>query len=529
METKRKNNPFIKVVYYPGKLLHASDFECEQKFANEKLEFINRSFYGYGIIEGLGVKLGQNGAVVLEAGSAIDPQGRIIIVPSETILHVNDIGNLGNIKEKDFILGISYDEKIVAKETYLLGDKKQDHEARKREDYALKAYGPEEWPEQKRRLFKDDNLTQDYVIYEDEIVRLILEAPRIVPSNSIFRVRIKQQIAAGENVSIGWHGMARLQGARFAATGHSHHELHAREMFLEGNVQQEWDVYTEEDRQFPILFELERFEVYKDNKKQGHADSFGFSIDTSNDYQRSLQKLFRERQAVTQPENWLPLAQFEIIRSQDSDINLKLIEQSSVRVFAANPLEDAFCKEIEKQHGIMEIPLRRTLHDRPVQPMRREGQPSSTTDISAQDALHLREERREWYKKLLIEEREDRCNRGVSVIPIPRHYKRGQVLFSEVIFHGFPGEEVFLWCGRVWEEHNYAYRDRETTKYIITHGDEALFFDIEGNGWMIHEQAIRQDVDAGTFRIALTLKKSRRRKLYMEKEVAVSWIAIRTT
>lgn len=43
---------FLKSAYYTGKLLHATDLIREQNYGNSKLEFLNRKFYGWGIIEG---------------------------------------------------------------------------------------------------------------------------------------------------------------------------------------------------------------------------------------------------------------------------------------------------------------------------------------------------------------------------------------------------------------------------------------------------------------------------------------------
>ena len=128
-------------------------------------------------------------------------------------------------------------------------------------------------------------------------------------------------------------------------------------------------------------------------------------------------------------------------------------------------------------------------------------------------------------KELLVADRKEHVRRGVAVIPIPKRYKRGRVLYSEEISHGFPGEEVLLWCGRVWEEHNYAYWERDKTKYSVIHGAENLFPKQNGSGWRISEQALYQDVDKGTFQIAITLLKGRRRN--REKEVAISWVACR--
>lgn len=56
-------------------------------------------------------------------------------------------------------------------------------------------------------------------------------------------------------------------------------------------------------------------------------------------------------------------------------------------------------------------------------------------------------------------------------------------------------------------------------------GDEGLFPEQKG-GWEIEKQALRQNVAEGTFQIALTLSKGKRRNRI--REVAVSWIAVRS-
>ncbi len=122
--------------------------------------------------------------------------------------------------------------------------------------------------------------------------------------------------------------------------------------------------------------------------------------------------------------------------------------------------------------------------------------------------------------------REKYIRRGVTVISVPKRYRKGRTLYSEEIAHGFPGEEVFLWCGRVLEEKNYAYWSREKMRYSVLTGAEGLFPDSGDSGWKIDKQAVRQNVKDGTFQVALTLSKGRRRN--RSREVAISWIAVKT-
>ncbi len=94
-DKNKSNVPFVKSSYYPGKLLHASDFIREQEYGNRKLEFINRKFHGWGIIEGLEIRIGKDGSLHLMQGSAIDPCGRIIVVPGHR--------RVGHMRSKDLI------------------------------------------------------------------------------------------------------------------------------------------------------------------------------------------------------------------------------------------------------------------------------------------------------------------------------------------------------------------------------------------------------------------------------------------
>ena len=63
-------------------------------------------------------------------------------------------------------------------------------------------------------------------------------------------------------------------------------------------------------------------------------------------------------------------------------------------------------------------------------------------------------------------------------------------------------------------------------RYSVLCGDEELFQDSGDSGWKIDKKAIRQNVEDGTFQIALTLSKGRGRN--RSREVAISWIAVKT-
>ncbi|MDE7270390.1 MAG: hypothetical protein K2N81_07935, partial [Acetatifactor sp.] len=131
----------------------------------------------------------------------------------------------------------------------------------------------------------------------------------------------------------------------------------------------------------------------------------------------------------------------------------------------------------------------------------------------------------------LIQEEKSKCIRhGVTVIPIPRRYRRGQVLYSDEITHGFPGEEVLIFWGVIYENRDHVYWNHSKIQYTVVQGEQKLFPRLwdtgrEG-GRNIERQALLQDVEKGTFQIALTLSAGFRKN--RGREVAISWTAFRT-
>ena len=74
---------FVRNRHFYGKLMDVLHFEQEQNYFNEKRWLLNRLVMGYGVVCGLGVEVGQDGAsVVVLPGVAIDRWGREVVVPS---------------------------------------------------------------------------------------------------------------------------------------------------------------------------------------------------------------------------------------------------------------------------------------------------------------------------------------------------------------------------------------------------------------------------------------------------------------
>lgn len=513
-ESKTPDTTFIKNYYYAGKLLRASDFLREQAYVNQKLQFINRSFHGYGIIEGLDVQMGGDGVLSVSAGSAIDPLGRILIVPLETKVTLKKLVGLREIPKGDFILGIRYTERVMEKESSYLEPDKPCRWGTIEESYELQTYACEDW--KKLKASEDQSrktLTKETVLFRNTDVELVVVTPAAVPSDSIFKCRIQARVLIGGGTHIRWQCMAKLQGAFFAESGQAVRMLEGEEPVLSGSVMREWEICTEENRKGPVTLELTELRIKSGDFDVGELEPCRIMVETAPSHEEIVRKyLWQEETTERQETDWLPLAYIKAAEPEKGEQGTFVVSgEQNVRSKVFCPAwEQVYRREAERS-GIADIQwggLRNTL--------RRAGQSQQEQPrYQIQDMI----------REKLEEQRKQCIRRGIAVIPIPRHYRKGRILLSEEIAHGFPGEEVLIWCGRAFEEKNYAYWSRDKMRYFVLCGEESLFSDSEDSGWKIRQQAIRQNVEDGTFQVALTLSKGRRRN--RDREVAISWIAVK--
>ena len=540
---------FIRNNYYSGKLLRAADFTREQEYVNKKLEFINRSFHGCGIVEGLDVRMEKDGTLHISEGSALDLCGRIIIVPDETAINVSRLEGVPETRGYDFILGIRYAERTVEEEISYLEPEKPYRGAKIEESFALKAYTLEEWKDFKAS--EDEGiktLTEETVLFEDENVRLVLLTPKAVPSDSVFRCRIQARVLHGDSAGIRWRCTASLQGAFFAESGQTARMLEGEDTVFSGSVIREWEICTEENRKHPITLELTQLELMSGNSGKSELEACRICIETAPSYEDIIKKyLQREERMPEQKAEWLPLAYIKTSEAKSGKQSFfEVSKEQDVRLRAFCPAWEQICRQDAERNGIVDIRWRGLLkvlwqQSWSPEPLPSLPQPREPFPLQPQQGRlmgYIKEQIQEQFQEQIqsqvqelvkeqVEEKREKCiRRGVAVIPIPKHYRKGKTLVSEEIAHGFPGEEVFIWCGRVFEEKNYAYWSRDKMRYSVLCGDEELFSDPGDSGWKIDKKAIRQNVEDGTFQVAFTLSRIRRRN--RSREVAISWIAVKT-
>lgn len=511
--------PFVRSAYYPGKLLRASDFEREQEYGKSRLEFINRKFHGGGIIEGLKLRAGQEGSLFLSHGSALDSRGRMVVVPEDRQIRPEEIEGLRPETMRDFILAIQYAERSTGTESEVLEENRRQPSGIE-ESYVLKAVEEAEFRRfQVESAAREDFLTEERLLYESKAVTLAVRVPKAIPVNSVFRLRLRVHTEGEERTRIGWHGIAKLQGARLVQSQETCFVLEEEQAVCSGNLQKEWEICTEENRELPVMVEISHLEVVTDHAGTVEVPVCQLVIDTVACFEQTIKKYFQESGKPEPEAEWLPLARLGLKEGPgENEDTFFLREEDSIRRLVFRPGEEWLLRRIAEENGILDLWWRRLLPDRPFPP---EPVRQLPPEPPVPGGAFLTEAQ---VQKLLGAEREERIRRGVAVIQIPKRYRRKQVLFSEKISHGFPGEEVLLLCSRVREEASYSYWKRGEKQYRIFHGEEGLF--PEGReGFEVRRQAVMQDVESGTFRIALTLA-GRCRKI-RNREVAISWTAIR--
>lgn len=506
---------FVKNRYYPGKLLHAGDFIREQEYGNAKLEFLNRKLHGWGIIQGLEVRPGEKNRLCVRAGSAIDRRGRLIVVPEDIAAEAEDLRGWTDETARDFILGIQYDETAIGRERSLLSEKEVYEDARIAESYALRVCSVDEW--KRLRGNGEASLTEERVLYEDGEVRLSLRIPEVVPTDSVFGICIQARALTEGTVSIGWRCTAKLQGAFFLASGRSLQIMEEPQTVISGSLYQEWQICTEEYRKQTVALELSRLEILRQGKAPVEAQACQVYIETVLSYEDAVRGRLRGSEETAEGEDWVPLAR--IRRGAQGTVHVAE-DEPGLRRCVAQSEETEFIRRSAEENGIIDIRWRGLLKSlRSREPYF----PGPVSPAEPPKPCPKKDPEPPWERPPAG--RREQVHRGVAVIPIPKRYRKGDTLFSEEISHGFPGEDVFLWLERLYEEPSYAYWEKNSTRHAAVHGADDLFADGWYSGWEIQKQALRREIEAGTFQIALVLSRGRRRRQC--REVAMAWTAVR--
>lgn len=176
--------------YFYGKLLTVRDFFDEQKYFNDKRRINNFLTNGAGVVSGLNVVQIDDKTISIEAGMALDYQGREIVVEESITKKLNVINGFENLSAANTIyLCLAYDEEKteavhkIGKD----GDELQSEFSRVTEGYRL--YLTDEVDE-RRLMWMESLKTARQVIFDYDGVRITQSMPAFVRKHQTFDVSV---------------------------------------------------------------------------------------------------------------------------------------------------------------------------------------------------------------------------------------------------------------------------------------------------------------------------------------------------
>src|SRR3954453_19774898 len=84
------SSPLTSLNYFDGKFLRAADLETEKRYVRMLVELSNQGG-GSGGVHGFDTTLADQQTIRLGAGVAIDPQGRVLLLPSQSDIRIDEL------------------------------------------------------------------------------------------------------------------------------------------------------------------------------------------------------------------------------------------------------------------------------------------------------------------------------------------------------------------------------------------------------------------------------------------------------
>lgn len=84
------NTPLTRLHYFDGRFLRAADLSAEQEY-HRRLVWASNQAGGPGLVRGYEVALAAGDAVRIDGGLAIDPEGRVLLMPQSVTLDLGDL------------------------------------------------------------------------------------------------------------------------------------------------------------------------------------------------------------------------------------------------------------------------------------------------------------------------------------------------------------------------------------------------------------------------------------------------------
>lgn len=188
----KKLYPFTRNHYFYGKLLTVRDFEEEQRYFNDKRRLNNLLLHGAGVAAGLDIIKIDDKTISVEAGFAIDYQGREIVVPESVICRLDILDGFDRLIQTDEVyLCIEYQED--AKEEVhsiagsMAGGEMDSNFNRIQEGYHLFLT---ELPPQKERVSLDSLARVTKVLFKEAGVTIRQEIPCYAVPGQVILIQV---------------------------------------------------------------------------------------------------------------------------------------------------------------------------------------------------------------------------------------------------------------------------------------------------------------------------------------------------
>ena len=485
--------PFSKNRYFKKKRIRAVDFERDQAFADNKLAFLNHWVFGSGTAFGLGVQRIDSDSLLVEPGMAIDAQGRFLIVDEPTICRIRALDGFDAVRGETALLWLSYREELLDP-MFVADDEGQSTQyAVAKERFAFSLSEEEALPQSAAERV----LLSEFILFEDEEVRITQSIPRILSATHPVQLRLYIQCFSLEPVELELLYVPELPG--FTGEQGQDLKLQRRVRVERGETMLTLTAEPVQPAQAvrvtvnDAAFSLEKRGVRHTIREVFHEE---FSV-TSGDVVSALADRLN---AQSPQELWddqplgVPIAGVRFVRYDDR----VLLDD----ILPIGPRHQASVPSLQDQ-------LRRVAARFPA------GR--EAPGAASKSALGSGTCRREAVSTQQTATRQ--VATGSVLVNAALHMKAGSVLTTDEITHGLGPGTVYVEFGI---EHVYPVANSERNRTDLLLGDVSLFEQASGSYDKDFDKGVRVHPDKGTFELAV-----RPRADLRQSNIRLRWFAWR--
>ncbi|MBP0979342.1 MAG: hypothetical protein J6C55_01695 [Oscillospiraceae bacterium] len=476
--------PFERNRYYYGKLLTTSDLEAEQKYINNKRQFINKLVFGSGKICGLKVYNINEDTLMVESGVAIDEDGREIVVDKSEIKKLSAIEGFSQVASDKMLLTIEYNEELT-QPVYSVAQNNngKEYEYNKIiENYRLKL---KEYVEVDKELEIEEGLVYNKEIYKNENFKISIKIPTVASLLSDFKIITVVEKLTDIKESINFKYTINIPGF---VSGNSGERLFVdiKDLFLEKNksyLKESWikpgNLLSQDSVNFVI--KKEDVKLSFGNTKYIINDNILFQIDISDKEpveiintkvkNESLEKIIREK--------------------ANSDIVIAIIEVS--RIGLACEIKDVRVP-VESRYSV-KMPSQVPCIDKIMNYYECNKKLEIAENNKIKDSLKNSNFEIDFRKKINTV-----ISSGVFEMPLGLGVKANKAILSDEIMHGLGSGDVYVDVGFEFLTATKDKKDSYIKKIIF--GNPEIFKD-DGATLPSVETAVQVLSEKGTFIVGL--------------------------